>query len=105
MPINTTILPLSPRTNPIKILRNIGAVVIGLVIGSIVTLFLIKLNGTVISLPEGMNPDDMASLQANNGKFTLLTYLVVFLTHSFGTAAGAIVAGATAVKNKAILCT
>lgn len=105
MPINTTILPLSPRTNPIKILRNIGAVVIGLVIGSIVTLFLIKLNGTVISLPEGMNPDDMASLQANNGKFTLLTYLVVFLTHSFGTVTGAIVAGVTAVKNKAILCT
>jgi hypothetical protein len=74
------------------------------VIGSIVTLFLIKLNGTVIPLPEGMNSKDMASLQANTVKFTLLTYLVVFLTHSFGTVTGAIVAGATAVKNKAILC-
>jgi hypothetical protein len=75
------------------------------VIGCIVTLFLIKLNSTVIPLPEGMNPEDMASLQANTVKFTLLTYLVVFLTHSFGTVARAIVAGVIAVKNKAILCT
>ena len=47
----------------------------------------------------------MPSLQANTVKFTLLTYLVVFLTHSFGTVARAIVAGVIAVKNKAILCT
>jgi|TARA_B110001469_G_scaffold123744_1_gene136247 hypothetical protein len=75
------------------------------VIGCIVTLFLIKLNSTVIPLPEGINPEDMPSLQANTVKFTLLTYLVVFLTHSFGTVARAIVAGVIAVKNKAILCT
>ena len=71
-------------------------------IGSIVIVHLIKLNGTLVSLPEGMNPSDMDSLQANMGKFKLLNYLVMFLAHSLGTLAGSIVAGAIAVSDRAI---
>ncbi len=86
-----------------KILRNIAAVVIGLVIGSIVNMCLIKLNGTLVPLPEGMDPNDMDSLQANMGQFTLLNYLVVFVAHSFGTLTGAVIAGLIGASNKLIL--
>ena len=76
-----------------KTLRNIVAVIIGLVIGSIVNMYIIKLNGVVVPLPEGLDPNDMDSLKANMSQFTLLNYLVVFLAHSLGTLAGALIAG------------
>jgi uncharacterized ParB-like nuclease family protein len=55
-----------------KTLRNIVAVIIGLVIGSIVNMYIIKLNGVVVPLPEGLDPNDMDSLKANMSQFTLL---------------------------------
>ena len=90
-------------SNKMKILRNIAAVVIGLVIGSIVNMYIIKLNGVLVPLPEGTDPNDMDSLQANMGQFSLLNYLVVFLAHSFGTLTGALVAGLIGASNKVIL--
>ena len=86
-----------------KTLRNIAAVVIGLVIGSVVNMYLIKLNGSLVPLPEGIDPNDMDSLQANMNKFTLLNYLVVFLAHSLGTLSGALVAGVIGASVKPIL--
>ena len=86
-----------------KTLRNIVAVIIGLVIGSIVNMYIIKLNGVVVPLPEGLDPNDMDSLKANMSQFTLLNYLVVFLAHSLGTLAGALIAGLIGASSKVIL--
>ncbi|MFT6166227.1 MAG: putative membrane protein YqgA involved in biofilm formation [Vicingaceae bacterium] len=86
-----------------KTLRNIVAVIIGLVIGSIVNMYIIKLNGVVVPLPEGIDPNDMDSLKANMSQFTLFNYLVVFLAHSLGTLAGALIAGFIGASSKVIL--
>tara|TARA_R110000868_G_scaffold285765_1_gene546236 strand:- start:286 stop:690 length:405 start_codon:yes stop_codon:yes gene_type:complete len=86
-----------------KTLRNILAVIVGLAIGSIVNMYILKLNGAVVPVPEGMDPNNMDSLKANVGQFTLLNYLVVFLAHSLGTLSGALIAGFIGASSKVIL--
>ena len=48
--------------NPI--IRNILAVIAGFVVGGTVNMGLIMLSGSVIALPEGVNPADEESLLA-----------------------------------------
>jgi len=46
----------------------------------------------------------MDSIAANMGQYTLLNYLVIFLSHSLGTLAGALTAGLIAQSGKLIFC-
>ena len=85
-----------------KILRNIAALIIGIVVGSFINMSIIKLNGTMVPLPEGIDPADMESIKAGMHKYTLMNYLVVFLAHWFGTFSGALVAGFIAASSRLI---
>ena len=87
-----------------KILRNIAGILIGLIVGSVLNGQLISLNGSVVSLPEGINPQDMESLKAGMHLFSPTNYLVVFAAHALGTLSGALVAGLIAQSGKIIFC-
>ncbi len=79
-------------------IRNILAVIAGIVIGSIVNFALIMVNmammpaGTDFSTPEGVNAA-MANLQPIN-------FVIIFAAHALGTLVGAMVATLIAASHK-----
>ena len=84
--------------NPI--IRNIIAVVLGLVAGSIVNMGLIMLSPLIIPPPPGVNPADMESLKESMHLFEAKHFIFPFLAHALGTLVGALVAAKLAVSHK-----
>ncbi len=84
--------------NPI--LRNVLAIVAGIILGSIVNMAIIMLSSSVIPPPEGVNPSDMESLKASMHLFEPKHFLMPFLAHAFGTLVGAFVAGLIAINHR-----
>lgn len=85
-----------------KILRNVLAVILGVIIGGIVNMFLITHSGDVIPLPEGINPEDPESLKAGMHLFEPQNYIMPFLAHALGTLVGALVAILVAASAKKV---
>ena len=84
--------------NPI--LRNVLAVIAGVVVGSAVNMGIIMGGGSIVPLPEGVNPADMESLKENMHLFEAKHFLMPFLAHALGTFFGALVAGLIAATHK-----
>ena len=84
--------------NPI--VRNILAVLAGVVVGSAVNMGIVMSGGSIIPLPEGVNPADMESLKENMHLFEAKHFLMPFLAHALGTFFGALVAGLIAATHK-----
>lgn len=84
--------------NPI--LRNVLAILAGIILGSIVNMAIIMLSSSVIPPPEGVNPSDMESLKASMHLFEPKHFLMPFLAHAFGTLVGAFVAGLIAINHR-----
>jgi len=84
--------------NPI--LRNILAIVAGIILGSIVNMAIIMLSSSIIPPPDGVNPSDMESLKASMHLFEPKHFLMPFMAHAFGTLAGAFVAGLIAINHR-----
>ena len=76
--------------NPI--LKNIGAVVAGLVVGSIVNMGIVMASGSVIAPPEGGDITTMEGLKATMHLFEPKHFIFPFLAHAIGTLVGAYVA-------------
>ena len=81
-------------------LRNILAVVAGLIIGSAVNMGLIMISGNVIPPPAGVDVTDMESLKSSMHLFEPKHFIFPFLAHAFGTLVGAFIAALIAVKHK-----
>lgn len=73
------------------ILKNILAVLAGVIIGGTVNMGLIMISGSIIPPPEGVNPANMESLKANIHLFEAKHFIMPFLAHAFGTLAGAFI--------------
>lgn len=69
--------------NPI--VKNILAIIVGIVIGGMVNMGLIMVSGSVIPPPEGVDPSNMESLKANIHLFEAKHFLFPFLAHALGT--------------------
>ena len=65
--------------------RNIGALILGIIIGSIVNMGLIISGGNIFSYPENFNPMDALN-------WDIKYFLFPFLAHSMGTLSGAFIA-------------
>ncbi len=83
--------------NPI--LKNILAVVVGIIAGSAVNMLLVNLNGSVIALPEGADLSDMTKLKESMKLFQPIHFLFPFLGHAFGTLVGAFLTAKIAGTN------
>lgn len=84
--------------NPI--VRNILAVLAGIVVGSIVNMGIIQLGPSVIPQPEGVDNSTMESLAATMHLFETKHFIVPFLAHALGTLVGAFIAAKIAVSHK-----
>jgi hypothetical protein len=81
-------------------LRNILAIIIGLVAGSFVNMGLIMLSGSIIPPPEGADITSMEGLTASMHLFEPKHFLFPFLAHALGTFAGACLAALITTSNK-----
>lgn len=84
-----------------KLLRNVLAVVAGLVIGSVVNMALITISPALIPPPAGVDVGDPDSLARAIHLFEPRHFVMPFLAHALGTLAGAFVAYLVAASHKA----
>ena len=84
--------------NPI--VKNILAVIAGVLIGGTVNMGIIMLSGSIIPAPEGVDPSDMESLKSSMHLFQPKHFIFPFLAHALGTLVGATVAALIATSHK-----
>ncbi len=75
--------------NPI--IKNIVAVVAGLLVGSIVNMAIVMVSGSIIPPPEGGDITTMEGLRATMHLFKPKNFIFPFLAHALGTFVGALV--------------
>ncbi len=84
--------------NPI--LRNIVAVIAGLIIGSTVNMGLIMISGYIIPPPNGVDVTTMEGLQESMHLFEPKHFIFPFLAHALGTFVGAFITAMIAASHK-----
>lgn len=82
-----------------KIVRNILAVIIGWVCGSIVNMGLVTLGHSLFPI-EGLDPNDMEALAEVMPTLSSEYFIFPFLAHALGTFVGAAIATAIAVSHQ-----
>lgn len=80
-------------------LRNILAVILGLISGMIVNGLIIKCSASLIPLPPGVDPNNIESIKANMHLYETKHFLMPFLAHALGTLVGAFIAAKIALGN------
>ena len=83
-----------------SILRNILAVIAGLVLGSVVNMTIITVGPSLIPLPEGVDMSNMDKFAENLQHFEPANFIAPWLAHALGTLVGAFVAAKVAVSHK-----
>jgi len=85
------------------ILRNVLAVIAGLVVGSIVNMALVMLGGSIVPPPAGVDPSNMDSIRASAHLFEPKHFLFPFLAHAVGAVSGGLVASLLAGSRRMLL--
>ena len=80
-------------------LRNILAVIIGVIVGGIINMGIINISGSIIPLPAGVDPSNTESLQKAMPLFGPEQFIFPFLAHAIGTLAGAYAAARLAASH------
>jgi hypothetical protein len=83
-----------------SVVKNILAVIIGLVIGSAVNMGLILISGSIIPPPEGADATTMEGLKESMHLFEPKHFIFPFLAHALGTLVGAFIAALIAGTRK-----
>jgi hypothetical protein len=83
------------------LLRNILAVLAGVVIGSVVNLAIVTFGPTVIAPPAGVDMSSAEGLARTMHLFEPRHFLTPFLAHALGTLVGALLAFLVAASHKA----
>ncbi|HSJ69489.1 MAG TPA: hypothetical protein VK921_17540 [Anditalea sp.] len=81
------------------IIRNIIAVLAGIVIGSGINMFIVTISGSIIPPPDGADVTTREGLEAAIHLFEPQHYIMPFLAHAMGTLVGAFIAALIAVNN------
>lgn len=83
-----------------SILKNILAIVAGVLIGSVVNMAIIMAGPMVIPPPEGVDLSDMEKFAESLKLFKPINFIAPWLAHALGTLAGAFVAAKIAASHK-----
>jgi hypothetical protein len=86
-----------------SVLRNVAAVVVGLVVGSAVNMALVTVSPSLVPPPAGVDVTNAESLARGMHLFEPRHFAVPFLAHALGTLAGALTAYLMAATQKAKL--
>ena len=81
------------------LIKNILAVVVGFMVGSVVNIALVNLGPMMIPLPEGADVSSMETLRQSMKLFAPTNFLFPFLAHALGTLVGAFVAAKLAASH------
>ena len=81
-------------------LRNILAVIAGVIVGSIVNMAIVMLSGSVIPPPAGADATTIEGLKASMHLFEPKHFIFPFLAHAIGTLVGAYLAALMAASSK-----
>lgn len=84
--------------NPI--VKNILAVLAGIIVGGALNMGIIMISGYIIPPPEGVDLTTMEGLKASMHLLEPRHFIMPFLAHALGTFAGASVAATIAVNHK-----
>ena len=84
------------------ILRNVFAVIIGLVVGGTVNMSLVIISPHVIAPPAGVDVTDAKSLKDSIHLFEPKHFVFPFLAHALGTLAGALLAFLIAASYRSV---
>lgn len=82
------------------IVKNIIAVVVGIVVGGTVNMALINMSSSIIAPPEGVDVTTMEGLKDSIHLFEPKHYIFPFLAHALGTLVGAFLAAKIAANHK-----
>ncbi len=82
------------------IVKNILAVLAGIIFGSIVNMGIILLSGTIIPPPAGADITTTEGLKASLHLFEPRHFIMPFLAHALGTFAGALIAAFIAATHR-----
>ncbi|MDH3381365.1 MAG: hypothetical protein OEL54_01585 [Flavobacteriaceae bacterium] len=82
--------------------RNVLAIIVGLIIGSFVNMGLIMISSSVIQPPDGADVTTMEGLKASIHLFEPKHFLFPFLAHALGTFVGSLLSAVIAANNKMI---
>ena len=83
-----------------KIARNVLAVITGIILGNVVNMGIIMLQGSFIALPEGVDVTNTKSLQSSMHLFEPKHFIFPFLAHAIGTLVGAYLSARIAASHK-----
>ncbi|HRH66660.1 MAG TPA: hypothetical protein PLU53_10220 [Bacteroidia bacterium] len=81
-------------------LKNILAVIAGLIFGSSVNMGIVMVSGSIIPPPEGADVTTMEGLKASMHLFRPVNFILPFLAHALGTMAGAFLAATIGASYK-----
>ena len=84
--------------NPI--VKNILAVISGIIIGGALNMGIIMISGSIIPPPDGADLTTMEGLKASMHLLQPKHFIMPFLAHALGTFFGALLAGAIAANHK-----
>lgn len=84
--------------NPI--IKNILALLVGIIVGSVVNMGIITISGSIIPPPEGADVSTTEGLKAAMHLFEPKHFIFPFLAHALGTFAGAYLAALIATNRK-----
>jgi hypothetical protein len=87
-------------SNMNPILRNILAVIAGILVGGAVNMGIIMLSGSIIPPPAGVDPTNAESLKEGIHLFGPQHFIFPFLAHALGSLVGAFVAALIAAAHK-----
>lgn len=73
-------------------LRNLGAVVLGILLGGTVNMAIVYAGGALLPPPPGVDVSDPASINAHLGEYSVVQLLAPFVAHAAGTLVGAVAA-------------
>ena len=85
------------------VVRNVLAVLAGLIVGSIVNFGIIMISDQIIQAPAGVDVSDPQSLKENIHLFSPKHFVFPFLAHAIGTLVGAYTAARIGVNNNMTL--
>ncbi len=83
-----------------RVVRNIIAVIAGIIVGGFVNMSIINISGYLIPPPEGADVTTMEGLKASIHLFEPKHFIMPFLAHALGTLTGAFVAALIAASHK-----
>lgn len=85
------------------VLRNVLAVIAGLIVGAIVNMALVMVGGALIPAPAGVDVTNVESIRASIHLFEAKHFVFPFLAHAIGTLIGALVASLIGGSNRMLL--